>query len=215
MLPGAGPVTDIDVTPLEPDVPPSPDGLALEPPRTCPRCHKERPAVDFERVFKTGQRKRTCRVCLSTQRDRQRNVAMTWAELAARPAPKPKPAATVPTLVPAAEVVPSAPRPVTARDPHRTSRIHMNGNVYDRLFREQGGRCKSCDRPESALDEWGHTRKLVAFFDANAGFVKGLICADCNGGFDRFCCSPVLMAKGLAFLTSEARPGVVHRMEIA
>jgi hypothetical protein len=177
---------------MDTDGAPSLDGVR-ELAQRCSRCKKHKPVSDYDKSLAGGW-KRQCRACLDfCARKRADERVKANRELAVRDA--------------AAARVEPTPRS------HATSRVHMHGNVYDKMFREQRGLCASCWRPERETDEHGKIRRLVAYYRVDGG-VKGLICASCTSGFHSFCDSPAMMARALMFQLSETAPGTPYRMEI-
>ena len=64
---------------------------------------------------------------------------------------------------------------------------------YDRMFDEQGGRCRICRSEPS-------TRRLDVDHDHDTGEVRGLLCSDCNSGIARFKHDPDRLAKAILYL---------------
>ena len=71
----------------------------------------------------------------------------------------------------------------------KRSRVHalksfygITEDDYERMFREQGGKCAIC----SAMEP-GHSRtKFCVDHDHKSGAVRGLLCVDCNTTLGKF-----------------------------
>lgn len=62
------------------------------------------------------------------------------------------------------------------REAHwRTQGIYLTVMEYDEMFKVQGGCCKFCGRPQSALK-----RRLCVDHDHDTGRIRGLLCRKCN-----------------------------------
>lgn len=66
---------------------------------------------------------------------------------------------------------------------------------YDRMFREQGGKCAICDKPQSEC------RRALAVDHCHAsGKVRGLLCDECNRALGYFYDDTNRIAKAIEYL---------------
>jgi hypothetical protein len=66
---------------------------------------------------------------------------------------------------------------------------------YRRMFADQRGACKICDKPEQVTG-----RQLGVYYSDVTGHVLGLICHLCNMGLQGFCDNPRLLSRAIEFL---------------
>ena len=81
--------------------------------------------------------------------------------------------------------------PLGGGDADRRDERHGVGQVeFDEVFAAQDGRCAIC----GAADP-GHLDR-----DHRTGWVRGILCFDCNGGLERFRDDPALLDEALTYL---------------
>lgn len=81
---------------------------------------------------------------------------------------------------------------------------------YQRLLKEQDGKCALCGNPETALKA-GRVQALAVDHDhtsSGAGSVRALLCGACNTGLGLFRDDPVLLSKAIAYLAKHAHKKV-------
>lgn len=66
----------------------------------------------------------------------------------------------------------------------------LNIDTYNKMFDEQGGKCKICDRGISLVVDHCH----------NTGKIRGLLCNDCNVGLGTFKDNKELLLKAIGYL---------------
>lgn len=63
---------------------------------------------------------------------------------------------------------------------HRLQQVYgITNEEYEEMYREQGGVCKICEKPEK-------TRRLQIDHDHETSRVRGLLCTACNTSLGRF-----------------------------
>lgn len=76
---------------------------------------------------------------------------------------------------------------------------------YKSMWTKQNGRCKLCDRPESALSSGtGRTRRLSVDHCHESGKIRELLCGACNSGLGNFKDDPVLLEKAAEYLRNHS-----------
>jgi hypothetical protein len=61
------------------------------------------------------------------------------------------------------------------------TKFGITGAEYDRMFKEQGGKCAICEQPETAIDPRnGRPKALAVDHDHETGAVRGLLDVRCN-----------------------------------
>lgn len=71
---------------------------------------------------------------------------------------------------------------------------------YQRLEKEQGGKCKICGGDGFLMREH-HFKRLVVDHDHKTGRVRGLLCHNCNRGLGLFKDSPDFLKNAIEYLT--------------
>lgn len=71
---------------------------------------------------------------------------------------------------------------------------------YDKMFMEQNGLCKICNKPETTID--GKTKKLKTMsvdhcHDTNK--IRGILCNNCNQGLGKFKHNPILLRQAALY----------------
>lgn len=72
-------------------------------------------------------------------------------------------------------------------------KYHLTDRQYQQLFREQGGRCAICGRPEA-------DQNLPVDHDHATGAIRGLLCSLCNRGLGLFGDDPDLLTAAAHYL---------------
>jgi hypothetical protein len=77
-----------------------------------------------------------------------------------------------------------------SREYHLRRRYGIGGAEFDEMLAAQGGRCAICsaDNPEH-VDH-----------DHRTGWVRGILCFNCNGGLGQFRDDPAFLASAIAYL---------------
>lgn len=78
--------------------------------------------------------------------------------------------------------------------------IELTAEEYDKMWAEQQGRCKLCDKYQK-------TRRLAADHDHETGRVRGLLCTRCNvtlGTIERYLKNPDIKARTDRYLQSDS-----------
>ncbi|WP_368666381.1 endonuclease VII domain-containing protein [Micromonospora sp. BL4] len=76
------------------------------------------------------------------------------------------------------------------REYHLQRRYGVGQKEFDELLAEQGGVCAICERPDPEhLDH-----------DHRTGWVRGILCFNCNGGLGQFRDSPMRLARAITYL---------------
>ena len=71
--------------------------------------------------------------------------------------------------------------PDRVRDNHLRYKFNITLDDYDRMYREQDGKCALCKKPESAKDgRSGKIRRLAVDHCHETDRVRGLLCYRCN-----------------------------------
>ena len=79
----------------------------------------------------------------------------------------------------------------------------IHPDEYDRMFTEQNGTCKICEKPETRASRTpGKICKLAVDHDHQTGQVRALLCSDCNTGIGKLKDDPALIDKAAAYLRS-------------
>jgi len=86
---------------------------------------------------------------------------------------------------------------------HGLARKGLTGSGYERLLKEQNGRCAICGRPDGHRSCKGKQCKLAVDHDHKAGTVRGLLCNNCNRGLGRFKDSVKLLEAAICYLQRE------------
>ena len=89
--------------------------------------------------------------------------------------------------------------PEAHRAKHYKRRYGITLADYDRMLKDQDGRCKICGRTP------GHTR-LCVDHDHATGEVRGLLCKPCNQALGLFAEDPSIVAKAAEYLTLAVTP---------
>lgn len=76
---------------------------------------------------------------------------------------------------------------------------------YEKMYEEQGGRCKICNIHESELK-----KKLGIDHCHNTGTVRGLLCFNCNVGIGHLRDDPEILLKAIEYITSAGAPKPPH-----
>jgi len=71
----------------------------------------------------------------------------------------------------------------------------LESGEYNRLFKQQGGRCKVCTSHQSELRQ-----SLCVDHDHTTGEVRGLLCNSCNRGIGYFQDSPEILRSAIDYL---------------
>jgi len=71
---------------------------------------------------------------------------------------------------------------------------------YEKLLKEQDGRCAICGRLDGHRSRYGTSCKLAVDHDHKDGTVRGLLCNNCNRGLGRFKDSVVLLQAAIRYL---------------
>lgn len=77
---------------------------------------------------------------------------------------------------------------------------------YDKMFVDQSGLCKICNKPETSNGRGGKLKYLAVDHDHVTGKVRGLLCAKCNKGLGHFEDSIELLEQSIKYL-EEHSPG--------
>lgn len=72
----------------------------------------------------------------------------------------------------------------------------INQEDYNKMFKEQDGKCKICFGPPS--DKYG--KNLAVDHDHKTGKVRGLLCAKCNKGLGQFNDNPELFQRAISYI---------------
>ncbi|MFD6564240.1 endonuclease VII domain-containing protein [Micromonospora profundi] len=76
------------------------------------------------------------------------------------------------------------------REYHLRRRYGVGEKEFQELLAEQGGVCAICERPDPEhLDH-----------DHRTGWVRGILCFNCNGGLGQFRDSPMRLARAITYL---------------
>lgn len=107
--------------------------------------------------------------------------------------------------------LPWSKRPGHDDDPQRSYNLglgqhqyEISAEEYERLFREQGGVCAICQRPERAAYKGGTKRLAVDHCHQNLG-IRGLLCLSCNNGLGRFEDDPALLRAAADYIERHAQ----------
>lgn len=108
--------------------------------------------------------------------------------------------------------LPWSKRPGHETDPQRSYNLglgqhqyEITAEEYDRLFREQGGACAICQRPERAAYRGGIKRLAVDHDHTGTNKVRALLCGNCNNGLGRFEDDPALLRAAADYIERHAR----------
>lgn len=72
---------------------------------------------------------------------------------------------------------------------------------YERMWNEQNGKCKICDKPETASSiDSRRTRRLAVDHCHASKKIRSLLCAQCNSGLGNFRDDPELLEKAAAYI---------------
>jgi hypothetical protein len=74
--------------------------------------------------------------------------------------------------------------------------------MYDRMFDEQKGLCKICNRPETRISRHGDVTRLAVDHCHRTLKIRGLLCHDCNTGIGKFADNIQLLEKAIEYLKS-------------
>lgn len=66
------------------------------------------------------------------------------------------------------------------------TKYKITSEEYDELFREQGGVCAICGKPETAKMKNGEIKPLGVDHDHETQIIRGLLCSKCNCGLGHF-----------------------------
>lgn len=82
------------------------------------------------------------------------------------------------------------------RDRHLKRRYGLSQEDYDLILAEQNGRCAICGS-EDPFDRWG---KFHVDHDHLTGYVRGLLCSNCNIGLGQFKDNPMMLKQAIQYL---------------
>lgn len=88
-----------------------------------------------------------------------------------------------------------ASRPKWRRKSYRFKAYGITKEDYDRMFIEQGGKCKICQKHQSEFKE-----KLAIDHCHTKGTVRGLLCKKCNLGIGLFEDNPIFLQSAIKYL---------------
>lgn len=81
--------------------------------------------------------------------------------------------------------------------PRRSQRHRCTPELYEEMFKAQGGRCLICDAKPP---------KLSVDHDHVTGVIRGLLCTNCNAGLGLFIDSERLMRRAIQYLRGDVKP---------
>ncbi|MFC7530789.1 endonuclease VII domain-containing protein [Actinoplanes sp. GCM10030250] len=88
-----------------------------------------------------------------------------------------------------------------SREYHLRRRYGIDGAVVAELLAEQGGVCAICGANDPQHVDHGH----------RTGWVRGILCFNCNGGLGQFRDDPVLLANAITYLKGTTwRRALIH-----
>lgn len=89
--------------------------------------------------------------------------------------------------------------PGKTRNDHLKNTFGIDSKEYERMFKEQNGRCACCDEPETAFLK-GKLLSLAVDHDHATGEIRQLLCRGCNVGLGSFKDNKNLLLKAASYL---------------
>lgn len=89
--------------------------------------------------------------------------------------------------------------PVLKKDTHLKSLYGITIEDYQVMMVKQGGVCKICNKPETAMLK-GRVKLLAVDHCHVTGKIRGLLCADCNRALGMFKDNPAVLRNAAKYL---------------
>lgn len=82
------------------------------------------------------------------------------------------------------------------------ARFGLTVELYDKMFKNQNGLCKICEKPETDIHhKTGLVQRLTIDHDHDTGKVRGLLCATCNKGIGLLKHDKKILGNAIKYLT--------------